>query len=112
MAKRKFVPQPAIDRAGRGDGRRPILVGLILLILGGLLLTRGALAQYLVSFRLPQTDGTIAIDDRLLSGPVVNQQVTTSNVIVEARPFDPDEDPQLAETLNRAAPTAADDCLT
>ena len=112
MAKRKLVPQPAIDRVGRFDGRRPILIGAVLLIVGGLFLTRGLLARYVVDFRLPQTDGTVAIDPRLLSGLVVNQQVTTSNVIVEARTFDPDEDPQLAETLKRIAPTAADDCLT
>ena len=112
MANRTLVRQPAINRMGRDDGRRPILVSVVLLILGMIFLSRGLLTRYVVSFRLPQADGTVVVDDRLLSGPVVTQQVTTSNVIVKARPFDPDKDPQLAETLKRVAPTAADDCLT
>ena len=112
MAKRTYIPQPPIDRARRRDGRRPILPGLVLLLVGGLFLTRGMLARYVVSFRLPQTDGTVVVDPRLLSGPVVTQQVTTSNEIVAVRRFRPEEDAELAKTLKQTAPTAADDCLT
>ena len=113
MARKKtFVPQPAIDRAGRFDGRRPILISVVLLIIGGVFLSRGLLARYVVTFRLPQTTGEIVDDPRLLSGLVVNQQVTTSNEIVEARLFDREKDAELVGTIKDTAPTAADDCLT
>ncbi len=112
MAKKKVIPQPAIDRVGRSTGRRPILLTVALLVIGGLFLTRGMLARYVVTFRIPQTDGTIAENDRFLTGPVVNQQVTTSNVIHEARHFRPVEDDELIEKMKRTPPVAADDCLT